>query len=67
MNMTSRVTIVAHCGNTKAVHVRVREGHDIVEEHLVRDGQTKELYIYDSRVVTASEELLAATEAPARE
>lgn len=53
--MTTVVTISAHCGPAKEVHVVVTDAGSLVEEFDIADGETVERYAYDSRVIAVRE------------
>lgn len=53
--MTSIVKVAAHCSDNKEVHVVVSRGDEVVETHVLQNGETKEFLIYDDRVVSSYE------------
>jgi hypothetical protein len=53
--MTSVVTISAHCGDAKEVHVVVTDAGSLVEEFNIANGEKAERYAYDNRVITVKE------------
>lgn len=53
--MTSTVTISAHCGDAKEVHVVVTEAGSLVEEFNIANGEKAERYAYDDRVISVKE------------
>ncbi|MDD3885151.1 MAG: hypothetical protein PHW66_09530 [Gallionella sp.] len=53
--MTSTVTISAHCGDAKEVHVVVTEAGSLVEEFNIANGEKAERYAYDDRVIAVRE------------
>lgn len=53
--MTSVVTISAHCGGMKEVHVVVTDAGSLIEEFDVADGEKAERYAYDNRVIAVRE------------
>lgn len=54
--MTSSVKVTAHCPSTKEVLITIKDGR-VDAEHVLQDGETKELYVYDARSVTVCERL----------
>lgn len=55
--MTSIAKVAAHCSDNKEVHVVVTRGDDVVETFVLQNGETKEVYVYDDRVVSTYEML----------
>lgn len=53
--MTSTVTISAHCGDAKEVHVVVADAGSLVEEFNIANGEKAERYAYDDRVIAVRE------------
>ena len=53
--MTSTVKITAHCASTKEVVISLDNGDYTAELHILQDGETKELYVYDERSITVRE------------
>ena len=53
--MTSVVTISAHCGDAKEVHVVVTEAGSLVEDFCIANGEKAERYAYDDRVIAVRE------------
>ena len=53
--MTSIVSISAHCGDMKEVHVVVTDAGSLVEEFNIANGEKAERYAYDNRVITVKE------------
>lgn len=53
--MTTVVTISAHCGDMKEVHVVVTDAGSLVEEFDLANGEKTERYAYDNRVITVKE------------
>lgn len=53
--MTSVVTISAHCGDAKEVHVVVTDAGSLVEEFNIANGEKAERYAYDDRVISVKE------------
>lgn len=53
--MTSVVKVAAHCSDNKEVHVVVSRGDEVVETFVLQNGETKEVYVYDDRVVSTYE------------
>lgn len=60
--MTSSVKISAHCADNKEVVVRLFDADQnaIVEEVILKNGESKEILIYDNRAVTTHERLTPA-------
>ena len=52
--MTTQVTVVAHCADTKEVLITLTEGEKVTE-HVLQDTEEKVLYVYDSRSITVLE------------
>jgi spore coat protein U-like protein len=55
--MTSTVKITAHCADTKEVQITLDNGNNTGETFVLRDTETKELYVYDARSITVCERL----------
>lgn len=53
--MTSTVSISAHCGDMKEVHVVVTDAGSLVEEFDIANGEKAERYAYDNRVIAVRE------------
>lgn len=53
--MTSTVTISAHCGDAKEVHVVVTDAGSLVEDFHIANGEKAERYAYDDRVIAVRE------------
>ncbi len=53
--MTSVVSISAHCGDTKEVHVVVTDAGSLVEDFHIANGEKAERYAYDDRVISVKE------------
>lgn len=56
--MTTVVKVAAHCSNKKQVVVQIHENDELAEEVIMQDGESKEFYAYDSRVISVKEELI---------
>ena len=52
--MTSTVKVTAHCASTKEVHVEIA-GIKAIEKYTLQDGESKEFYVYDNRIVVVNE------------
>lgn len=64
--MTSIVKVAAHCASTKEVVVAVTNGGaDIIEQFVLQDGESKDVYIYDDRAVSSFERLKEVAGTPA--
>jgi len=53
--MTSVISISAHCGDAKEVHVVVTDAGSLVEEFDIANGEKAERYAYDNRVIAVRE------------
>lgn len=53
--MTSVVSISAHCGDAKEVHVVVTDAGSLVEDFHIANGEKAERYAYDNRVISVTE------------
>lgn len=58
--MTSTVKVSAHCAHTKEVRVQLNG----VPEATLQDGETRDFYVYDERVVTVQEVVKDASVQP---
>lgn len=55
--MTSSVKVDAHCASNKEVVVVITNNGEVVEEHILQDGEKTEVLIYDGRAVSTHERL----------
>ena len=53
--MTTNVTIEAHCQDDIEVQVILMDNRTIVDSAMLKDGETKEVHVYDSREVLVKE------------
>ena len=56
--MTTHVKVLAHCSVEKQVRVQLNEKDELVSEVVMQNGETKDFYVYDSRVISVKEELI---------
>lgn len=52
--MTTTVTVEAHCGNEKEVHIEIKENGDSTTK-LLQNGDKYVLHVYDNKSVTVTE------------
>lgn len=53
--MTSKVTVNAHCAESKYVLVSITANGKVLEERALQNGESTEVLIYDDRAVTSRE------------
>lgn len=58
--MTTKVNVEACCGDDKEVCIEVMDGPDenlstVIETDIIQDGEVRELYVYDDRVIRVTE------------
>ena len=53
--MTSSVKVDAHCASNKEVVVVITNNGEVVEEHILQDGERTEVLIYEGRAVSTHE------------
>ena len=51
--MTTTVTVEAHCGNEKEVHIEIKENGDSTK--VLQNGDKHVLHVYDNKSVTVRE------------
>jgi len=59
--MTTTVKVEAHCSSNKEVVIEVNDGEDTGHGDVIQDGETREVYAYDSRRITVYERTKNAT------
>ena len=53
--MTTTVTVEAHCGSEKEVHIEIKENGDSTK--VLQNGDKHVLHVYDNKSVTVTEVL----------